>query len=103
MHGGYQIHLDTLTCFWQGHPETKANLKGMIDSLLATIRLFEDGDLNQIAIQTTIHGIATGTLDLAHFTYEHLHPEFVTLSCHPLLRAEAARHRASRQAARGER
>lgn len=103
MHGGYQIHLDTFTCFWQGHPETASNLEEMIGSLCASNTPFTDVELNLLVAKTLRNSIATGTLDLPHFVYEHLHPEFVTLSCHPSLKAEATRRVALQQSHRGRR
>ena len=34
VHGGYQIHLDTMDCFWLGHPTTRTSLETLVINLV---------------------------------------------------------------------
>lgn len=102
-HGGYQIHLDTLCCFWLGHPETRSNLEDLVGKIVASAPPFQEERLNTIAAHTLLDCIAVGTLDLPHFTYHHLSPEFVTISCHPSVQEEASRHLTAQDRRRGTR
>jgi hypothetical protein len=96
-HGGFQIHLDTMCCFWLGHPETASNLEQLLEKIIASAPPFQEEKLNTIATTTMLHCIATGTLALPHFTYHHLSPEFVTMSCHPSVQQEASRYLLSQE------
>lgn len=102
-HGGYQIHLDTMCCFWLGHPETKSNLEELVGKIVASAPPFKEPRLNTIAAHTMLDCIAVGTLDLPHFVYHHLSPDFVTISCHPSVKQEASRHLSSQDRKRSAR
>lgn len=99
-HGGYQIHLDTMCCFWLGHPETKAHLEELVSQIVSSAPPFQDPQLNTVATHAMVHCIATGTLDLPHFVYSHLSPDFVTIACSAAVRAEASRHLTSQDRTR---
>jgi hypothetical protein len=94
-HGGYQVHLDTMSCFWLGHPETRANLEDLVSNIVTTSTVFQNPRLTKAATYTMVDSIVTGTLELPHFQYSHLSPDFITMTCHPLVRSEVARHIAS--------
>lgn len=102
-HGGYQIHLDTMSCFWLGHPETKGNLENLVSHIVTSATVFQDPRLNQAATYTMVDSIVTGTLVLPHFEYSYLSPDFITMSCHPSVRSEASRHINSLSGKRGAR
>lgn len=101
--GGYQIHLDTMCCFWLGHPETRSNFEELVQRIVASEPPFQNPSLNTIATNTMLHCVATGTLELPHFTYHHLSPDFVTISCHHSVREEASRHLTSQDKRRSAR
>lgn len=95
LHGGYQVHLDTMSCFWLGHPETKTNLEELVSNIVTRSTVFQDPRLTKAATYTMVDSIVTGTLELPHFQYAHLSPDFITMTCHPSVRSEVSRHIAS--------
>ncbi len=97
VHGGYQIHLDTMSCFWLGHPETKANLENLVSHIVTSSTVFQDPTLNKAVTYTMVDSIVTGTLDLPHFEYAHLTPDFITMTCHPSVRSEMSRYITARR------
>lgn len=103
IHGGYQIHLDTMDCFWVGHPATRANLETLVSDLVKKAAPFKDAALNQTVAHTLADGISTGTLDLPHLEYDVLKPDFITLTCQPSVRLEAWRRATQEQPSRASR
>ena len=99
--GGYQVHLDTMTSFWLGHPETKTNLETLVRNLVIQSPPFRDERLNSTAAEALVDSISTGNLNLPHFDYKILRPDFVTLTCHASVRMEASRRAALEEKTRG--